>query len=203
MLNLSHYFDVIDTEEKAYWLGFIMADGCNNENRILRVTLNNRDRKHLEKLRKSLKSNAPIKMERGNMCTLTVSSKILMQGLSKHGVIPNKTFATRMPDIPKHLVRHFIRGIFDGDGCITLSKDLKRAAVDIAGTKELLEQIQAVLIEELCLTKTKIIQTKSIFVLRYGGVNQPKKIGEWLYKNATIWLDRKHDKFSILCAGRV
>lgn len=194
------YFDEIDTEEKAYWLGFIMADGCIGDDRMLLVRINKVDLVHLEKLRTALGSDALIREEARDMVNLTVCSRRLASALKKYGVVMNKTFTAALPQLPNNLKRHFIRGYYDGDGCLTVSKDFKKAYISIAGTLDMTKAIQDIWVTEMGLNETKIIPRKSIHVLQYGGRRQSIKIAEWLYRDSTVWLNRKLDKFNGLLA---
>lgn len=95
--------------------------------------------------------------------------------------------------VPKDLIPHFIRGYFDGDGCITSSKS--NIKWSILGTSNFLSSIQDIMVEKLQLNKTKIYKAKNIYSLEYKGRKQIKTIKEWLYNDATIFLERKYNKF--------
>ncbi len=126
------YFDVIDTPDKAYWLGFIAADGCiSNTGRgylRLQIKLARKDREHLVTLHKALKANRPIQDneqwslgKKRPYSTLAVSSPRLTQALMSHGIIPRKTDVLEPWNGPAHLIPHYWRGLVDGDGSVTLS----------------------------------------------------------------------------------
>src|SRR5699024_9205607 len=125
-----NFFDEIDTEEKAYWLGFLYADGCVREDRgCFRLGLQARDVRHLEKFRESLDSNHTIKETNkvtnekiyyGNY--IFIHSKKLVKNLVEKGCFENKSLTLKFPSydiVPKHLIYHFIRGYFDGDGSVS------------------------------------------------------------------------------------
>lgn len=120
------FFETIDTEEKAYWLGFISADGCVT-NRHLRIQLALKDEGHLEKFTKSINSNHPIqrndrycpvydKIRFGNL--LIIANKKLVSDLKDKGVIQNKSLVLEPYFVPTELERHYWRGFIDGDGCL-------------------------------------------------------------------------------------
>ena len=194
-----NFFSEIDTEEKAYWLGFTMADGCISDGRTLLVRLSNRDKGHLIKFQKSLKSNYPYYHdEETNVTGFSAHSKKMVSDLHKWGVVENKTFKTvflkhESPDI----IRYFIRGYFDGDGSISIGSKVgnKYANISICGSRSFLLEMQSFMINELGLNKTKLIKEKSICSLRYGGRVQALKILDWLYKDATTYLDRKYQTY--------
>mgnify|MGYP002625860766 CR=1 FL=1 len=54
----------------------------------------------------------------------SVSSPKMKVDLIRLGAIPNKSLILEFPkDIPNDLIRHFVRGYFDGDGCISKNED--------------------------------------------------------------------------------
>ena len=125
--NLNHdYFQNIDTEEKAYWLGFIMADGCvykgsDASSYRLQINLKGSDKEHLDKLQKSINSSYKIqekKVKNSDVCLLKVNSTKMCQDLMALNVTPRKSMLCQMPSLEEHLEKHFIRGYFDGDGCL-------------------------------------------------------------------------------------
>lgn len=195
------YFETIDTEDKAYWLGFLMADGCNSRDRAIKFSLNKMDTKSLEDFNKCLGSDAPIKEDRHDMRTLMIHSRKMLNDLIKYGFVMNKTDKVTFPNIPEELHRHFIRGLFDGDGCITvgvrksLTGQTLGAHFMIAGTCEILESIQNILIENCNVSRTKLISRKGIYVLTYGGAKMLKRIYDFIYSDATIYMERKHVKY--------
>ena len=216
------FFENIDTEEKAYWLGFIMADGTviktnkdSSYNR-LKIGLCLKDEDHLIKFKNSIKTTSDIKYyttKENNSsysganythCYLNCDSIKLASDLIKHNCIPNKTDFCTIPNIPSELIHHFIRGYFDGDGSISIYTDKnndKRCEFSITSNSEILLEIQTILIDNCNLNKTKLKtykRTSKATSLRYGGVQQVKKIFDYLYKDSTIYLDRKYNNFSLL-----
>lgn len=136
------YFSVIDSEEKAYFLGLIITDGSNDGSRV-RLFQHKRDRYILEKF--SFEIGIKNIYEDRNICSVEAYSSKLAYDLKKYGVIKNKTkYLTQIPleKIPKEYLHHFWRGYFDGDGCISYSKD-KEYRVSVCGYNyELIEQIR-------------------------------------------------------------
>ena len=184
-----NFFDIIDTEEKAYWLGFIMADGCIN-GKSLQITLNNQDRRHLIKFLENIESNYKI-YDYGDYSYLSIRSQKIVQTLSRYGIVPRKTFKTYFPkQITKNLQRHFIRGILDGDGCIHVGKQGQKR-IHFSGTRVLMQQIQEILMLNCSVSMTKLGKTKNTYVLMYCGNKQAKRILNYLYCDANIYLDRK------------
>lgn len=202
------FFDVIDTEAKAYWLGFIYADGCvserNNIPSQLQINISIKDKGHLVKFYKDLNhSDSPkiitsfTKGDYRQYEIISIRNKKLVEGLLKHGVTPRKSFTTLFPyEIPKEMYRHFIRGYWDGDGSII--KNTHKKYLSFVGTPDFLKSIQEIYcLENPSLTKTKILisykHKKPLAVLSKGGNNQAKLLADYLYKGATVYLNRKYN----------
>lgn len=126
------YFDRIDTPDKAYWLGFIAADGCvtgfNRGYPRLQIKLARKDRDHLLILHKALKARRPVRdhedVSLGEMrsySTLAVYSPPLANALVTHGITARKSATLQPWDGPAALMPHYWRGLFDGDGHITIN----------------------------------------------------------------------------------
>lgn len=206
------YFETIDTEEKAYWLGFLYADGnvfVNNDGHkqaIVTLGLKNTDREHVNKFREAIQSNAVIRDGDHGMTILRVNSKKMTDDLIKLGCVPNKTLKITFPSekqVPEHLQRHFIRGVFDGDGCISLvkenDKNVYHIDFQILGTENLVNNIGKILLNEQVVSKEpKITKIKSIYKIRITGVCNALKVMDYLYKGSTIYLQRKLDIFKAI-----
>ena len=209
-----NFFDVIDNEEKAYWLGFIYADGYitkRGNTFQLGISLSREDRNHLEKLIKSLNSNLIIHdytqktayKPNTKYSRIIISNSHICEQLINKGCVRNKTNVLTFPStdiVPQNLINHFIRGYFDGDGCLTGSKHQKRNVyvyqIKIVGTKEMLEGINNYLPinKKLYLRKRRNNQ-KNNYTLEIGGKKQVELILDYLYNDATIYLDRKYKKY--------
>lgn len=119
------YFDCIDTPNKAYILGLMCADGCNYPPKHTAfISLQESDKNLLEKIRKEMDSNQPLRIidqssrnhnnyTYNNMCTYNMHSTHICDSLTKLGVVKNKSLILEFPNIPETLYSHFIRGYFD------------------------------------------------------------------------------------------
>jgi hypothetical protein len=196
------FFENIDSESKAYYLGFIISDGCINRNCLV-ITIQERDSYILENFKNMIDFDGKLyninykkrNENFSNQKSINLISNKLVSDLSKYGVISNKSHKTKFPNIPDYLYHHFIRGVFDGDGCVSISG--KTLNFNIVGNKELIEEIQLILIKNCNLNRTKFGKSKSenIVYVRYGGNLQCKKIFDYLYQDSNIFLQRKYDKF--------
>jgi len=120
-----HIFDTIDSAEKAYWLGFIIADGyLNIDRRMLRIKLGNKDKHHLEKFINFLGGDltmlkSEIHNTTGNIQWYVSTYSIeIKNALIKLNVEQSKSGKEHIPPIDKIYYRDFIRGLWDGDGFI-------------------------------------------------------------------------------------
>lgn len=199
-------FDIIDSEEKAYWLGFMYADGCiyNKEYRM-ELSLQGSDVKHLQKFSKFLKSTKPdlVKIyhnyKQGNYdrCRISVRSKHLWESLNNKGCVPNKSLILTFPNnIPNDLIKHFIRGYIDGDGCLCTSNPYK-IELNVLGTLDFLTGI----VKNLPLKKDYPIfkvKNKNYYTLNLW-CSTAINIIKFLYENSTIYLNRKYEKYLEVC----
>lgn len=199
------YFKEINTQEKAYLLGLLYADGNVSKN-VLSISLQEQDKHIIERFKKALKYTGPILPikktgNRKQQWKLSVTSPDLVKDLLDHGMFPNKGCFLKFPiNMPYKLVSHFIRGYFDGDGCIYSNPKNKDYLFSIVSTKEVLEYFRDIFIHEVGLSRTKLYnppkaKDKNLYILTYQGRNNIRLIRAFLYKRAHIFLQRKKDKF--------
>ena len=198
------FFDIIDTEEKAYWLGFFLADASisNRENKIS-IALSIRDYDHLHRLKKSLNMTHPIKefiSSNGyKSCIISFHSKNVKEKLISYNVISNKKEYGKHPYplLNNDLVKHYIRGFFDGDGCVseTIRKENenKRYAIEIASCKEMLFFIKNFLANNN-IELSDIKKHMSIYKIRTSNNLEIIKFFNLIYKDANIYLPRKYER---------
>jgi len=188
----------------AYWLGFIVADGClyfNKEgHKIFYITLNRSDVEHLRKFKKAIKSNSRIGYTKSNNSVHfgLYSSDKIFDSLLKLGVKPNKSLRIGNIRVPDCLMLHFIRGVFDGDGSLS-GKKITHVQFEIAGYKSLLKQVQDILVKKCNVNRVKIYplaKNNKASRLQYTG-SQIFRILSFLYKGSTnqTRLERKYKKY--------
>lgn len=215
----SNAFDEIDTEEKAYWLGFLYADGCvmdlGNTYKIS-LALSTKDLDHLKLYHKFLQTNYPIhtyfrkykENDDRQYSRLAFSDKHMGEQLIKKGVYVRKTEIITFPEfLDNDMIRHFIRGYVDGDGCITyhrhkINKERLVFALKICSTKEMLNSF-AKYLPSKNKNKTPKLQKRrknsvNNYSLEYGGNIQVLNILNYLYKDSTIYLKRKYERYLLL-----
>jgi intein/homing endonuclease len=213
------FFDNINTEEKAYWLGFIFADGnIISHKRCYSLTLgvSEIDIDHIKKFQQTLQTTH--KLSTKNKTTgkygqvskpfyyIRVTSKHLVESLIGLGCVPNKSKTITFPNILPKLERHFIRGVFDGDGWITMyDKKHKYLKWSIyTGSKQFAQDLNAALSRHNI--ECKLYEKHQITNVSNGNVsvgyelsiaNQKgiQNIFSFLYEQHTICLPRKLNKF--------
>lgn len=207
-----HYFDKIDTPEKAYILGLLYADGTfQPKNRSVFLSLSTGDIDILEKINRLLKSDKPIKnytYKDSFYSRLDICGKHISSMLESKGVVHNKTHKLAYPEwLLPELSKHFIRGYFDGDGSVYHNKEYTEIYIAIIATNDLAKSIQNILFKELNIRgHLKAHKNQSNSILEIGGNKQVIAILDWLYSDATIYLDRKfhtYKKYKISYNNRV
>lgn len=213
------YFSKIDTSDKAYWLGFLYADGSINrfykneklKSMTLELGLAYKDREHLEKFKNCLESNIPI-FEKTNKLNgeeyksvrIQLNNTKICYDLCDLGCTPNKTFDVKFPTfdiVPKEFMRDFIRGFFDGDGCISISEmnGKPHIILVITGVCDILQSISDFLISEnIIRIQPKIRKDerrKFTYNVFFYGTDSNKDILDYLYKDSNIYLDRKYNQY--------
>lgn len=199
-------FDSIDSEEKAYWLGFLYADGyVSSRDNAVELSLKGDDYDHLMKFNTFLqnkgaipkKSQVKVNGKVFTRCRLQVTDKHFHDQLIQLGCIPKKSLVLKFPNesIFKNvkLIYPFIRGYIDGDGCL-YSTDNGRLVISVMGTKEFLNGIKDWLPQiTRSLHKRKGVESNT-FALSVSR-NKADCVADLLYKNATIYLNRKYKIF--------
>jgi hypothetical protein len=203
-----HFFDDINTEAKAYILGFVYADGCLHRN-SLTITLAEKDVDILEKIKLAMRSERTItkKYSRGGYgenkvnYNLTITSHVLREGLLKQGITERKTETCTFPEIPDLYVRDFIRGYVDGDGSFGLycSGGVARYNLSICVNSHYALKLASVF-SSLVQAKAGVCKRhkdskSSVVSLRYSGKYTVCKLLDYLYSGATIYLDRKYKNY--------
>lgn len=200
-----NYFENIDSEEKAYWLGFLMADGCVQSKRKFKLTLQIRDYSHLEKFKKSIDSDNLIYIWKNKnnreYCEIVISSTKMVESLEKLGCVSRKTKIVKFPpNLNDKLIRHWIRGYFDGDGCIHRDEINKtNVHISIASSSVImLEDILKNIIKlTSCRTNIGSIYSKyGVPKLDFHSVEALNLINSLFYEEANIFLQRKKNIFN-------
>lgn len=219
----SKYFDAIDTEDKAYWLGFLYADGYIQKESIsgyskkVGISLSETDKEHLEKFKKCISSNVPIHTYKVNSgyntnstyCRIMLTEPKIVNDLIDKGCFEHKTNIIKFPteqQVPKILLKHFIRGYFDGDGSLKQRKSKYKTGIidydyviNFLGTDDFLNGIQNYLLENKIINKkynfTKRKNNQTVSSFEFGGNIAALRFCNFIYGDANIYLDRKYQRY--------
>lgn len=205
----SDYFEIIDSEDKAYWLGYLMADGniskSNKNGNYDRLTVNcsPKDIEHLSKFKKCLDYEGDIKSSHKHHNTKNFDYDIsevrinclkMCNDLILLGVVPNKTGKESFPQLENSLKRHFVRGFFDGDGSLTKKGYFRIGSCSL----KILEDISSFIKDEIN-EVLKIYSTDkynyTFYTFDSGSQVRNKKIMDLLYKDSSIYLQRKYERY--------
>ena len=201
------FFSKIDSEEKAYVLGFMYADGYVS-GKYFGFKQSAKDKEILEKIRTALKSEHKIGeyinnngYGQGNTyCSLVISNEKMVSDLQNLGVIFNKSKVLQFPNqeqVPSHLLRHFVRGYFDGDGSIYRVAQGNTYGVSFTGTQDFLAGILNFFRDNGVSSTSQVYKynKKDIYDCKIGGRNNVKMVREILYNDASIFMSRKKALF--------
>lgn len=216
-----NYFETIDNEEKAYWLGFLAADGTirlrhggaekKKRGSSIVLKLANKDEDHLKKFAKVFGGDSRITYQRdytktrkgevsySDNCRVSINSNKLVEDIMNKGVIPRKSFTLTKPNIDPIWYSHFIRGYFDGNGSIGFkTKDTKIISRDKVIDKlhlsiaSVAHDFKLWFIEHF-----KSLDVAFVMMGKYDtGCKNAKstyRFLEHIYKDATVFLERKHE----------
>lgn len=187
------YFAHIDSHSKAYFLGFICADGCiyrrNNHQGMLSIAVKDIDIEILNNFTKEIETSKPISIskqsEKTTMATLQLTSDILVEDLLNLGVGIRKTFDLSIEYISKHIpkkfIPSFILGYFDGDGSIDIPKDntISKSHIRISAPLKSLENFKNIL-EEFEIN-SKIIVDKREYKEPFGSLEIINTTNKYLF----------------------
>lgn len=199
------FFETINTEAKAYWLGFMYADGylslSKEGQKYVGMALSVEDKDHIVKFGESINSTYPVNVyitptqfEHGivtiEYARLRMTSEKMFSDLENQGCVQHKSLILEYPkreQVPQELIHHFLRGYIDGDGCYSVDN------IKILGTYEFLQGINNELGYHLSVIKHSKHNDKNSGYLSIGKA-KAKEMIPWLYKDATIYMDRKYTK---------
>lgn len=208
------FFDKIDTEEKAYWLGFMCADGYVTTKNRWGIELAIVDIEHLKKFTKSFSYNGNVRTRVRNgheSCLIFLKNANMHKSLVANGVLMNKTETLKFPteeQVPKNLLNHFIRGIVDGDGSYvfyTYEKPRKdrgnrvyprvyKEINFVCKSEAFIKDLQSFLFSKGIKMNLSYNSSNKLPTLRVSNKENIAKLITYLYSNSTVYLDRKYIK---------
>lgn len=202
------YFRAITSEARAYFLGYLTTDGYIVEGpKRYVVTLTSTDPEIPRAFAAALGNGIPVyeippRHQRRNSTEYRVSacSKLMAADLVALGVRQAKSLREVFcEDVPARLTRHYLRGLFDGDGTIGVypnGDQRPQLRMGIVGSKQLLNRVAETLTERVRIPLLKArcrTEDNGLYCLQYSGNILARDICAWLYDRATIYLPRKRN----------
>lgn len=196
-----HFFDSIDTEEKAYIFGLFCADGWLGKNNCMALYLKEEDGYMVKNFAKCFWNKEPYFIQRktGNGYETCIKLPHTIDVLKGYGINNNKSYELRFPTcVPENLLPDFVRGYFDGDGCISGQQ------VSFVGTIYFIEELISIVSKYADVSNkvhpfraSKDPNNNVSVSICWSGINQCRKIRDWMYRNgeAELYLKRKYEKF--------
>ena len=192
------YFEVIDTEEKAYFLGLLFADGnVYLKRHRVQLTLANEDAYIIQKFADCIGYTGKLYIDKEKYSKLILPSKKMCNDLISLGCTANKSLTLKFPTgVPDNLLHHFVRGYFDGDGHISKDKKLVNPYyhINITSTYEFILTLKDILLKNGVNTgkinkryKNKEVSAHTVYVHNKSA----KSFVDYIYSQATVYLTRK------------
>lgn len=187
------YFTTIDDPVRAYWFGFLAADGYVSEDHgYIRLALKASDKSHIEKFVECLRYSGEIEYtESTHSYRVTISSVRIARDLASHGLKQGKTHILKPWRGPSHLLAHYWRGYFDGDGSLCRTTNRRRWLLSLVGTHSVVQAFSDFLKDRIGYSMP-VYPHKSIFEAKSGGLHKVQDTLSVLYGQAPIALDRKY-----------
>lgn len=197
------FFEKIDNEAKAYWLGVMFADGNVSQNKsgTGQMFISSVDRDWIAKFKKDIQFTGNLLKEthkyyHKDIWKLHITSDKLFQDLCIIGCVPCKSKIIQFPNIKESLIHHFIRGYFDGDGFVSIHKYLPNKSNTTlnsgfcSGSAVFLEKLK----QHIPAKHNVLKHYSSVYTVCYG-VKDSYSLYNYMYSDATIFLNRKKEKF--------
>jgi hypothetical protein len=185
------YFTKIDSKDKAWCLGFIVADGSVRMNPYqLRIRISKKDVEVLEKIKRFMSCNYPIRKRQNEAVVLEITRKSICEDLYRLGICPDKTHNIQYPNIPNGLESDFIKGYFDGDGWISA-----KPYIGLSGSSTLLNPIRERLHSRLGISKPAVVDkdNKNTAQIIYHRQRDCFRLATWIYMGGGPSLSRKRE----------
>lgn len=207
------FFSSIDTEEKAYWLGFILADGYVSKRGSVRIALQIRDYDHLHRFKKAVGATVKIKEYEAKLsttgksyptCSIEFHSAQIIKDLARNNIFNCKSKKEQPSElVPESLIRHYIRGFFDGDGWISQwdreNGQFPRFEVGFGSSKQFLQYLVKKIKEQTGVCFGEVRPFSSIYKTSLRNQKDMITFVKYLYQNCHVYLPRKYEKALELC----
>lgn len=203
------YFLKIDSNEKAYWLGWLMTDGSVSKESHIEMALHKKDVYILELLSNDLGvTSHTVKPFNKTYVRFNLGSVVMCNHLAQYGIIPNKTHILQFPKINPQYEVALIRGMFEGDGGLTLGTATRfykkrnkfytkpYQEMSFTGTYDMCSGFQQVVRKYVNIPEKSISLNHSVYRVRWSNRSEIIQILDLLYKNCgKHYLKRKYDLY--------
>lgn len=203
-------------EAQAYWFGWLVSDGCNDKTeRGISMRLAARDQEILETLKELIGYTGPVRIEKRDVVTeicgrpakgsthraaLMIYNRNLSQRVKELGIISGKASTFVLPPINPDSMHHFVRGLFDGDGCFCFTK-YNHFESNLVGAPDMLESVRDWLLQQdITCIYSQLVYGNGAKTLRISGNNLGMKMFLSLYRDCHYFLPRKLSAFRKLHA---
>ena len=205
------FFETINSEEKAYWLGFLFTDGSvvpkkGTNSMTIRLDVQLRDKEVIENFKKAVNSEGKLTYSKhkkngreSESVLTTITSKKMADDLAQYGVIPNKTYNTKhLPsNIPKEYWKDFLRGCIDGDGSIYINHngEYTTPVIYFCSYHQSCCEDFLRMIKEICpiTGHNNVLKEKGTYRITFKKKEDVQQLATVLYKDSNISLTRKYD----------
>jgi intein-encoded DNA endonuclease-like protein len=203
------FFEVIDTEEKAYWLGFLYADGCVRKTKtgsqvVLKLSI--KDEEHLSFFKKNIESEHKITYYENKTvskkgtpsisknCVIRINSNEMVENLIDKGCTPRKTFTIDYPNIDEKFYKDFIRGYYDGDGNFFYNEKTKMSVVTIVCASDKFRNFLIDVVSKI--PNIGIIhENKDKYTIKIVNILGIINFLDYIYQDSKIYLKRKKEYY--------
>lgn len=221
----SGYFNEIDSPTKAYWLGFLYADGYTTNDDRWGLELMVSDKPHMQNLLNEIEYTGNIKDRKRNnteTCSFLIKNKTMTNSLVSKGIVPRKTEVLEFPSedtLNPIYYKDFIRGFFDGDGCVFYQirtiprKDRNNKIYDklskevsfCCKSEKFINKLNDILLEnDIYFNSSTDTKHNNFHYIRTAKLDTIKKFFDFIYEDSVEEnrLKRKYNKFISLLEGR-
>lgn len=193
------------SHELAYFLGWMASDGNISESKnAFRIT--STDIEHLESLFSLFSYGWETSIREWKTKehshylpagTISISREDIMNMLIDYGIPPNKSLIMKLPYIPSKYMRDFVRGVFEGDGCITYKSNLSPKIVFATGSEKFAYGLGEVIEKQTGLKVYVYVDKKNTLTLEYDSITSVKMLFKYMYEGvpSELILKRKYDVF--------
>ncbi len=204
----------------AYVLGYLFADGSMYKSaRGSYINVTSVDKSTIERIKVLLGSGHTVVEREPKLIhfkhqnksyktraaySLRIGNRDLYDDLLGLGMYPDKSLTIGFPNIPSGYLSHFVRGYFDGDGCVYLEKAkgltqksiLKRLSIIFtSGSSEFITGLRENLEKILGISQGKVYYGNRAYRLRYN-TRDTIRLFTFMYESSCgLYLNRKFDTF--------